>query len=123
MKSTILVDQSGLEGNRILPGPASDVPRDSVVADARFVDLMLETIGSQAIPSARASASAVPNGRVRCRRPRLKAIARTPESPAIAGPTTANDNHAPMTISSMAIGARVRNIAGLADRSVYGLPG
>ncbi|BDI34239.1 peptide-binding protein [Capsulimonas corticalis] len=121
-----LVDQPGLIEPHPAQGLAAMSHRDaaSIVADARFVN----PAGGDFRVSSDSPALALgfknfPMDQFGVVSPRLKAIARTPEIPAIVGQARGGDAQAPAASSGIAFGARVRNILGLGDRSVYGLPG
>ncbi|MCW3062026.1 MAG: pectin lyase fold [Capsulimonas sp.] len=120
-----LVDQPGLKEPHPAQGLAAMSHRDaaSIVADARFVNPAagdFRVAGDS--PALALGFKNFPMDQFGVVSLRLKAIARTPVIPTIAGQTNDNSNQAPAAASSVLFGARVRNIVGLGDRSVYGLP-
>ena len=94
----------------------------SLVADARFINAAAGDfrVASDS-PALAIGFKNFPMDQFGVLSSRLKAISRTPQIPAIAGQTN-NKNQEVATPPSVVLGARVRNIVGLGDRSVYGLP-
>ncbi|MEO7719580.1 MAG: PDZ domain-containing protein [Capsulimonas sp.] len=120
-----LVDQPGLNMPHPAQGLAAMSHRDaaSIVADARFINPAAGDfrVASNS-PALALGFKSFPMDQFGVLSPRLKAIAQTPVIPTIAGQTNENANQAPTTATSVVFGANVRNIVGLGDRSVYGLP-
>jgi len=120
-----LVDQPGLNAPHPAQGLAAISHRDaaSIVADARFVNPASGDFRvSSDSPALSMGFKNFPMDQFGVLSSRLKAIARTPQIPAIAGQTNDNKSQESATAPSVVFGARVRNIVGLGDRSVYGLP-
>jgi len=120
-----LVDQPGLNAPHPAQGLAAISHRDaaSIVADARFVNPASGDFRvSSDSPVLSMGFKNFPMDQFGVLSSRLKAIARTPQIPAIAGQTNDNKSQESATAPSVVFGARVRNIVGLGDRSVYGLP-
>ncbi len=117
-----LVHQAGAVGSKPALELQSQSHRDehSIVADARFVE---DAVAGdfQVKPDSPALALGFQNflmDRFGVVSARLKAIGRQPDIPKIAS----TEPEAAPQILGTAFGATVRNIAGLGDRSVYGLP-
>ena len=120
-----LVYQPGLKEPHSAEGLAAMSHRDaaSIVADARFVNPAAGDFRVAAgSPALALGFKNFPMDEFGVVSPRLKAIARTPEIPMVAGQN--NDIGSPTSaqVAGLAFGARVRNIAGLGDRSAFGLP-
>jgi len=120
-----LVHQPGDSTPHPALGLAAMSHRDaaSIVADACFVD---PASGDYRVaadsPAIRLGFANFPMDRFGVVSPRLKAIARTPEIPRIAGQNNHGEGQAPAAIPGFQLGARVRDINGPGDRSAYGLP-
>jgi len=120
-----LVHQPGESTLHPALGLAAMSHRDaaSIVADACFVD---PASGDYRVaadsPAIRLGFANFPMDRFGVVSPRLKAIARTPEIPRIAGQNNHGEGQAPTAIPGFQLGARVRDINGPGDRSAYGLP-
>jgi hypothetical protein len=116
------------------PGVAAPMPaarlaqqskRDanSVVADAMFVDAAGGDFRvKEGSPALRLGFVNFPMDRFGVQKPELKAIARTPEMPRLTAPA-GGDAKPAAERPHFVWQAQVRNIAGLGDRSAYGLPG
>jgi hypothetical protein len=119
-----LVNQAGLKEPRPARGLQAMSHRDaaSLVADARFINPAAGDFRvADGSPALSLGFKNFPMDRFGVVSQRLKAIARTPEIPAIAGQANA-DGQSPPAARGTAFGASVRNIVGLGDRSLYGLP-
>jgi len=120
-----LVHQPGVKIPHPALGLAAMSHRDaaSIVADARFVD---PASGDYRVatdsPAIRLGFVNFPMDQFGVVSPRLRAIARTPELPTIAGQSDQGKGQAPAAIPGLQLGARVRDISGPGDRSAYGLP-
>jgi hypothetical protein len=118
-----LVHRAGDVGTQPATMLQSQSGRDehSIIADALFVD---PRHGDYRVkPGSPALALGFvnfPMDRFGVVSPWLKAIARQPDLPTIA--PSANDSGAKAPLTGVAIGAGVRNISGIGDRSAYGLP-
>ena len=96
----------------------------SVIADAMFVDA---TAGDfrvkEGSPALQLGFVNFPMDQFGVQKPKLKAVARTPQMPGLAVPAAvAGDKRMPNR-PHYVWQAQVRNIAGLGERSAYGLPG
>lgn len=120
-----VVHQAGQLKPHPATGLAANSRRDaaSLVADARFVN---PASGDYRVaadsPALKLGFKNFPMDQFGVVSPRLKAIARTPELPHVAGQAAGNENQTSATATGVVFGARVRNISGLGDRSAYGLP-
>ncbi|HEY3333255.1 MAG TPA: PDZ domain-containing protein [Capsulimonadaceae bacterium] len=120
-----LVHQSGQIAPRPARGLAVMSHRDgaSIVADAHFINASGGDFRVAAdSPAAALGIKNFPMDRFGVVSPRLTAICRQPELPVIAGSPAIAPSAAATPSSMLAFGAQVRNIAGLGDRSAYGLP-
>jgi hypothetical protein len=116
------------------PGVAEPVPaarlaqqskRDanSIVADAMFVDPARGDFRvKEGSPALKLGFVNFPMDQFGVQKPELKAIARTPEIPKLTAPA-GGDAKLAAERPHFVWQAQVRNIAGLGDRSAYGLPG
>jgi S1-C subfamily serine protease len=120
-----LVDQPGLDVPHAAQGLAAMSHRDaaSLVADALFVNPAAGDFRVAAgSPALGLGFKNFPMDQFGVVSVRLKAIARTPEIPAIMGATNGKPVDEPVVHPEVVFGAIVRNIEGLGDRSAYGLP-
>ena len=127
-----LVHREGLAEPKPAAGLAEQSRRDanSIVADAMFVDPASGDFRvKDGSPALKLGFVNFPMDEFGVQKPELKAIARTPEMPGLTKPTgTSAGGDARATSKTEAkrsryvLQAQVRGIAGLGDRSAYGLP-
>ena len=95
----------------------------SIVADAMFVDAASGDFRvKDGSPALKLGFVNFPMDQFGVQKPELKALARSPELPKSANPGAPAKPAPAVNRPSYAFQARVRNIAGLGDRSAYGLP-
>jgi hypothetical protein len=95
----------------------------SLVADARFVDPAHGDFRvKEGSPALGLGFVNFPMDRFGVQKPRLRALARTPAIPAMTTPADAAGAKPALQRPNYVWQARVRNLAGLGDRSAYGLP-
>ncbi len=116
-----------------VPGQAEPVPAEhlavqsgrdahSLMGDAQFVDAAHGDFRvKDGSPALKLGFVNFPMDQFGVQSPKLKALARTPEIPAIEAPVAGNAAEAAIHTGTFA-GATIRNISGLGDRSAYGLP-
>jgi membrane-associated protease RseP (regulator of RpoE activity) len=116
-----LVHDEGLVEPQPADGLAAQSNRDehSIVADAMFIDPANGDFRvKDGSPALKLGFENFPMDQFGVKKPELKAIARTPEIPAIARLPQASR---PVKRVNVALQAAIRDIAGLGDRSAYGL--
>ena len=120
-----LVHRSGLAQ----PEPAGSLARQSkrdehsLVADAMYVDAARGDFRvKDGSPALTLGFTNFPMDQFGVQSPKLRAIARTPELPKLAAAAGGAGARPAGPPSELVWQARVRNITGLGDRSVYGLP-
>jgi len=120
-----LVHRAGASGVEPATKLAGQSKRDahSIVADAQFVDAASGDFRvKDGSPALKLGFVNFPMDQFGVQKPELKAIARTPELPKAATSGQAAKQAPATQRPSYAWQARIRNIAGLGDRSAYGLP-
>jgi hypothetical protein len=120
-----IVYQPGLEKPHSASGLASGSSRDaaSIVADVRFINPAagdFRVAGDS--PALKLGFKNFPMNQFGVVSTRLKAIARKPEIPAILRPNNNDGSQTSAAPNVEIFGAKVRNIAGMGDRSIFGLP-
>jgi len=120
-----IVHVEGMTGSEPASKLAEQSKRDahSIVADALFVDPVNCDFrvreGSSALKLGFVN---FPMDQFGVQKPELKAIARTPETPKLRRPDRSPTKANAVKSTKHLLQAEVRNIAGLGDRSAYGLP-
>ena len=120
-----LVHQAGLKDPHAASGLAAMSHRDaaSIVADARFINPASGDFRVAAgSPALTLGFKNFPMDEFGVVSPRLRAIAQTPAIPVATGQSEDVVEPVNSQVFGQAFGARVRNIQGLGDRSVFGLP-
>jgi hypothetical protein len=96
----------------------------SIIADALFIDPARGDFRVKAgSPALKLGFVNFPMDQFGVQKPELKAIARTPEMPKLVGSGATGAKVATAKSTGSAWQAKIRDIAGLGDRSAYGLPG
>ena len=119
-----LVHRAGVTEAQPVPNMMEQSKRDAhtIMADALFVNA---DAGDFRVrdnsPALKLGFKNFPMDRFGVRTPALKRLARTPEIPALITPNVRDSAQAPAAQARFLWQARVRNIAGLGDRSAYGL--
>jgi hypothetical protein len=120
-----IVDVPGMLGTESAVGLAAQSHRDasSVMGDADFIAPAAGDFRvADSSPSRSEGFVNFPMNEFGVVSPRLKALARQPEIQPIVSELNANESLPEMDPPDSILGARVRNIHGLDDRSVFGLP-
>ncbi|MEI7911284.1 MAG: PDZ domain-containing protein [Verrucomicrobiota bacterium] len=120
-----LVHRAGATAEQPATKLAAQSKRDthSLVADALFINPASGDFRvMDGSPALKLGFVNFPMDQFGVQKPDLKAIARTPELPVATHPGEAAQPPAPVTRPSYAWQARICNIAGLGERSAYGLP-